>query len=101
MPDFEGLVASIAARIPAGMPAAARALAHNYGARYADVVACADGRAELLAPLEGSAVLGAAIMGRELGWDGARSAAEIAKVEAFFQHKGAIRAFGAAEAALA
>ncbi len=140
VPDFEGLVASIAARIPAGMPAAARALAHNYGARYADVVACADGRAELLAPLEGSAVLGAeivhavrremattlgdvvhrrtdlgtagrpsddalqagaAIMGRELGWDGARSAAEIAKVEAFFQHKGAIRAFGAAEAALA
>jgi hypothetical protein len=40
-------------------------------------------------------------MSRELGWDDGRTAAEVARVETFFQHKGAIRAFGAAEAALA
>lgn len=140
VPDFEGLVASVAARIPHAGPAAARALAHNHGARYPDVLACADGDRSLLAPLEGSAVLGAevvhavrremattlgdvvhrrtdlgtarrpsddalqacaALMSRELGWDGGRTAAEVARIETFFQHKGAIRAFGAAEAALA
>ena len=52
-------------------------------------------------PSDDALQAGAAIMGRELGWDGARTATEIAKVETFFQHKGAIRAFGAAEAALA
>lgn len=140
VPDFERLVAEIGAAVPAAGPAAARALAHNHGSRYREVLACADGDRSLLAPLEGSAVLGAeivhaarcemastlgdvvhrrtdlgtagrppdeavqagtTILARELGWDQGRTGAELAKIEAFFQHNGAVRAFGAAEAALA
>jgi glycerol-3-phosphate dehydrogenase len=139
VPDFERLVAEIAERVPGGGAGVARALAHNYGSRYGEVLACAGRDPALLAPLDQSTVFGAevvhavrhemattlgdvvhrrtdlgtaarpsdaalhacaAIMARELGWDEMRTAAEVAKVESFFQHKGAVRSFSAAEAAL-
>jgi glycerol-3-phosphate dehydrogenase len=140
VPDFERLVAEISAWIPDAGAEAGRALAHNHGSRYADVLACAQDDPTLLAPLDGTTVLGAevvhavrremaytladvvhrrtdlgtagrppdqalqrcaAIAAREAGWDEARTAAELARVESFFHHKGAVRAFGTAEAALA
>ena len=119
--DFEALVRLILAEAPAGTDAAAaRALAHNHGSAFGEVVGLCAARPELGRPLPGSTVLGAEVvhaaraemaetladvafrrtdlctagppapgslreaarlMSDARGWDGARTAAELAHVE--------------------
>lgn len=62
VPDFEALVRRVVAEAPAGMgEASARALAHNHGAAYGEVLATCAGRPELGRPLPGTDVIGAEI----------------------------------------
>lgn len=55
--DFEALVAEIARRVPGRPPAVARALAHNYGSGYAEVLELAEATPALGEPFHGATVL--------------------------------------------
>lgn len=62
VPDFEALVGRVLAEAPAGTGAAsARAIAHNHGSAYGEVLAACAGRPDLGRPLPGTDVLGAEI----------------------------------------
>jgi glycerol-3-phosphate dehydrogenase len=62
VPDFEALVRRIAVEGPPGLdPATARAIAHNHGSAYRDVLSVCEGRPDLARPLEGTPVLAAEV----------------------------------------
>jgi glycerol-3-phosphate dehydrogenase len=63
VPDFEALVRRVAAEGPPGLdPAAARALAHNHGSAYGEVLSLCAREPDLARPLEGSTVLAAEVV---------------------------------------
>jgi glycerol-3-phosphate dehydrogenase len=63
VPDFEALVRRVAAEGPPGLdPASARALAHNHGSAYGEVLSLCARRPDLARPLEGSTVLAAEVV---------------------------------------
>jgi glycerol-3-phosphate dehydrogenase len=124
--DFSALVKEIEARLPESARHTARALAHNHGAAYGEVLACAEteehrlpvadskvlaaevihaARRELAVTLEDVVVrrtelgsagdpgtvalrLAARLAGRELGWDDAEQARQVAALQDLYRNYG-------------